>query len=211
MERYFPRDLELFCLLPLLHTYAAWGLHQGGLAQERINMWASRDATERCFVDLQGNFKGRVSCSSTFKKKRCDSWWCDTKNDFFLSTNSSSNSVANKGLPTTACTMQKEDLSIVVVDRLHYSIVYLSLCIVELSHVGYDSVGEFSYVVIVTAHVGISMVDASAKLWGAEARYQTARVRSKQLSILSINWITLPRVRSKQLRSAIFGLWVWYV
>ena len=62
--------------------------------------------------------------------------------------NTSSNSVAKKGLPTTACTMQKEDLSIVVVDRLHYSIVYLSLCIIELSHVGYDSVSEFSYVVI---------------------------------------------------------------
>ena len=48
---------------------------------------------------------------------------------------------------------------------------------------------DFSLRNTVTAHVGISVWNASAKNWGAVVNYQTARVRSKQL------------------RSAIFRLW----
>ena len=62
--------------------------------------------------------------------------------------NSSSNGVANECLPATACTVQKEDLSIIVIDRLHDCIIDASLCIVELSGVGRDSDSKLFSVVI---------------------------------------------------------------
>ena len=53
--------------------------------------------------------------------------------------NSSSNSVANKCLFITICTVQEKDFSIAVVYRLYDCIIYPSLCTIELGSVNCDS------------------------------------------------------------------------
>ena len=63
----------------------------------------------------------------------------------------------------------------------------------------------------VTWHVWEALGNTTTRLRVDWARYQTARVRSKQLCYWGIRQQTIPRVRSKQLRSAVFGLWVVYV
>ena len=70
---------------------------------------------------------------------------------------------------------------------------------------------ELMSLIFVTWHVWEMLGNATARLRADWARYQTARVRSKQLCYWGIRQQTIPRVRSKQLRSAVFGLWVVYV
>ena len=114
---------SLYCMLVLHGNFIPYD--DRGFTQERTNMWVSSEVTDSCFSDLQGNLKGRVSCSSIFKKERCDSWRSYTESNFSLSTNGSSNGFANKGFPTATCTVQ-EDLSIVVIDRCTLFSQYIS-------------------------------------------------------------------------------------
>jgi len=89
------------------------------------------DATERGFMDLDGNLEGGVNSVASFEKKRGNARGCDTNDDLYLTTERGTESVVYESLACATWTMKKEALARLCLYSLHSEIKGRSLVVVE--------------------------------------------------------------------------------
>ena len=101
-----------------------------------------------------------MSSSATIQEKRSNARGCDTETNLALSTDSRSYGVANKSLSTTSSTVQEKDSADVVIDRVHDSLVDISLWL----EIGVQWTKGIGFYVINWITTGTSLLTGSLRM-----------------------------------------------
>jgi hypothetical protein len=85
------------------------------------------DAASGGLMDGDGDFEPGMSCATIVQEKSCKSRGSNRKSYTLVGTNSFQDGVADISLSSTTSTVKEEDLSLIVMDRVHDGVICCSL------------------------------------------------------------------------------------
>ena len=91
-----------------------------GLFKNIIEILIPSDITGGRFINGNRDFEVRMSGETTIEQKGSNGRRGNTESNVTISTNGSSNGVADMGLSTASSTVKEEDLSLIVLGRVDY-------------------------------------------------------------------------------------------
>ena len=116
-------------------------------------------------MNRKGNLEAWVRCSSFIQQESSNSRWCHTQYYLTSPSNLSSNSVAQKCLPTTTSSMNEEKMTLIVGNRPQDSIKSSSLVRIEDCPLLIHQSSHFIYIILLSLQERVGYSVSSLLLW----------------------------------------------